>query len=418
MIRHFGDNCSHCASLVYDFLPEIDHHRIAFVSLEYAKRTQPEQVCKDFKKWLKDVQQLSPAKVVICGVSEGLVPWSKDFINTLVAHLGINVCDIIYISSAVCSDETIQTFHDYLGYPVRILFYNHWQDMVVSHNTNVRDWTTSSRVDRCPDKKFLCYNGSPRPHRLALLYHITRLGYLHHGLISAHLESHIEKYEHFEKALRHTFPDIATEATNLLVKEKVLPRLLDADMVSLKNGIDGHSQLYLKIDHYEQTRFSIITETAYSNKSVSERLRDLDINVGGPTIPCAFPTEKTFKAILGRHPFVMISTAGMLSHLRHLGYMTFEPYIDESYDRIEDDQERMLAALDQIQRLCELDDSQWHKFQQQVEHIVEHNVRHLINQARTKHAQKSWILTSHNNHVIIDRNHNKHTRHTHEKSLD
>lgn len=418
MTKSFGDDCGYGPSLVYDLLPEFDHHRIAFVSLQYMAYTDPQTVCADFRNWLKDVQKHSPVKVVICGQSEGLVHNSKKFVHTLVNDLNISVCDIVYISSAMPLKLTVRQFQEYLGYPVRILFYTAWQNMVVTNNANLTDWIKKSRVEHVPELKFLNYNGGPRPHRVALLYHLSRMGLLADSLYSAHINPEVDQKQLFQDCLQVTFPDIATVAAEHLAENQIFGKTLDADYHSLKHSENGHSQWYVKTDHHEKTRFSVITETAYCNKRISEKIQEQGLSFDSPTIPCGFATEKTFRAILGRHAFVMISTTGFLSQLREMGYMTFHPYIDESYDLIQDDQERMLAAVEQIHKLCEMDDQSWYAFQQQVEHIIEHNVNMLLDSHHNQHCVKSWILTSDNQPVIIDQEANKTPRNTYETTVD
>ena len=68
--------------------------------------------------------------------------------------------------------------------------------------------------------------------------------------------------------------------------------------------------------------------------------------------PQFFPTEKTYKAIINCHPFIMLSTQSYLSHLQKQGYKTFAPYVDESYDQEPNAYKRMNLAIDQVEKLC------------------------------------------------------------------
>ena len=77
-------------------------------------------------------------------------------------------------------------------------------------------------------------------------------------------------------------------------------------------------------------------------------------------------TEKIFKPIVSRMPFVLVGPAHNLDYLRSYGFKTFDRWIDESYDTIEDPIERMHAigvvlagisnrSLDDLQEiLCEM----------------------------------------------------------------
>jgi hypothetical protein len=45
-----------------------------------------------------------------------------------------------------------------------------------------------------------------------------------------------------------------------------------------------------------------------------------------------FVSEKSFKPLAHRHPFMIYGTPGTLKHLRELGFQTFDHVIDETYD--------------------------------------------------------------------------------------
>jgi hypothetical protein len=55
-------------------------------------------------------------------------------------------------------------------------------------------------------------------------------------------------------------------------------------------------------------------------------------------------TEKIFKPIVSMMPFVLVGPANNLKYLRSYGFRTFDQWIDESYDAIEDPIERLQAV--------------------------------------------------------------------------
>jgi hypothetical protein len=75
----------------------------------------------------------------------------------------------------------------------------------------------------------------------------------------------------------------------------------------------------------------------------------------------SFITEKTYKALACSKPFLVFSTKGFLADLRATGYNTCSPYIDESYDTIDNDEERLLAIVNEIKRIKDLNDSDYSK---------------------------------------------------------
>jgi hypothetical protein len=70
---------------------------------------------------------------------------------------------------------------------------------------------------------------------------------------------------------------------------------------------------------------------------------------------------------------------GLLKYLRSTGYKTFHPYIDETYDTIDDDEIRYQMIVDEIKRLCNQTDEEWLAWQNNIKNIVEHNYDILKN---------------------------------------
>jgi hypothetical protein len=110
--------------------------------------------------------------------------------------------------------------------------------------------------------------------------------------------------------------------------------------------------------YFKSSNFSIITETEfYSENGYDDAI---------------FISEKTYKAIAMKHPFIVFGKAHLLGELHALGYKTFSPFIDESYDAIENDEERFKAVYAEIKRLLTYT-TQWLDFYKDVKPIVEYN---------------------------------------------
>jgi nucleoside-diphosphate-sugar epimerase len=70
-------------------------------------------------------------------------------------------------------------------------------------------------------------------------------------------------------------------------------------------------------------------------------------------------TEKTNKPIACGKPFIAFSTAHFLEDFRSLGFKTFSPYINESYDLEEDNHKRLAMIVAEIKRISELPKDQY-----------------------------------------------------------
>ena len=75
----------------------------------------------------------------------------------------------------------------------------------------------------------------------------------------------------------------------------------------------------------------------------------------------AFITEKTFKAVLNGHPFVIFGCPGTLATLRSLGYRTFDSHIDNTYDAITDNTQRFEATMCAVQGILDQDSHAWYR---------------------------------------------------------
>ena len=91
-----------------------------------------------------------------------------------------------------------------------------------------------------------------------------------------------------------------------------------------------------------------------------------------------FVSEKIFRQILKKHPFILVSRPNTLSIMRSIGYKTFHPIINEDYDSEEDDCKRMLMIVHEIDRLCHLNDDELREFLNKAKEITEYNYNVLF----------------------------------------
>jgi hypothetical protein len=89
-----------------------------------------------------------------------------------------------------------------------------------------------------------------------------------------------------------------------------------------------------------------------------------------------FISEKTFKPIACYHPFIIFGNKGSLAHLKKMGYKTFSPYIDETYDTLPT-WERLDAIITEVKRINSMSFEEkliWYKG---MKDILEHNYNTL-----------------------------------------
>jgi hypothetical protein len=88
-------------------------------------------------------------------------------------------------------------------------------------------------------------------------------------------------------------------------------------------------------------------------------------------------TEKIFKPIVSKQPFMLLAAPGNLAYLRSYGFKTFDGIIDESYDLIEDNDLRTEAVVKQLHWYCNLTQAEKDSIIQQLEPVIQHNFDHF-----------------------------------------
>jgi hypothetical protein len=93
-------------------------------------------------------------------------------------------------------------------------------------------------------------------------------------------------------------------------------------------------------------------------------------------------TEKIFKPIVSKQPFMLLAAPGNLAYLRSYGFKTFDSVIDESYDNIVDNDARIEAVVHQLHWYCNLSPGEKTDIIKQLDPIIEHNFHHFYGEFR------------------------------------
>ena len=203
-------------------------------------------------------------------------------------------------------------------------------------------------------KKFLSLNKTPNRHTLELVEHLLYSGAISDGFFSfIPKQSWISKIESLDDT---KFPTI-----------KSMSHLLPLYLNKNPTRTDYKNIHKDDLHYYEQSWFSILTEPGFYGE---ERLVGI------------IPSEKVYKCFALKHPFVVFAQPGFLKKLRDLGYKTFAPFIDETYDTIQDDKQRYEAVLKEITRLSALDAYESIDWTNEIKLIVEHNKYHFFSTER------------------------------------
>ena len=247
----------------------------------------------------------------------------------------------------------------------KYLRYDHFLSVILNYEENVSAMSKTSDIFLKTNKpyKFLFLNGRARPHRKYLYERFRESGILEQAIWTM-LDSRPSRNRSF--SLQRNGVDMLCTTSEL--------RWLDpkyefhfyqnpvispgpAERTFVKNELFNNQwgEIYIEPAPYIDTYFSLVTETVYE-------------------YPYSFRTEKTAKVLAMGHPFVIAANVGFYRDLRNLGFRTFGNMIDESFDLVENHQDRMDRIYTVVQDLCAQD---LMSFLRECQDICKYNQQHL-----------------------------------------
>lgn len=173
---------------------------------------------------------------------------------------------------------------------------------------------------------FTCLNGIARPQRIQTCEHMIETGLYKKGICTFMFDNNDKNY----------------------LMQKGKQNIANMLPIEIKPNRDasGFHQCHAPQhpDFYQvfyDSYFDVITETSAGFYVPFSWWKDL------------FFTEKLWRSILYKRPFLLIGDYKALEKLKELGFRTFDNILfDESYDNIKDPEMRTQAVLDQVSNIC------------------------------------------------------------------
>ena len=207
-------------------------------------------------------------------------------------------------------------------------------------------------------RRFLSFNGVPRPHRWALVSWLLEQGLLDKGLVSfkgppgwGTRTAPIAK----PLADAQSLADLKSPGATLKALRAIGPLMVDEAYAP--DALVRWDRAFRRNPGwpYLETHFTVVTETVFTDGRSSAS------------------TEKLMKPIANLHPFLLIGDPGILKHVRARGFETFGRWFDESYDELSDPRARMAAVLGEVRRLAMLSDEDWADMAIEMQPVLLHN---------------------------------------------
>jgi hypothetical protein len=236
-----------------------------------------------------------------------------------------------------------------------------------------------------PAKTYSCLNHlvtADRSYRLALVSEILSRNIKEYGHVSSSLENYDWSW-----------------------KDEV-----ESDMSKLSSS----QKEKIKVEFSKLSAPLIVDQTPGGNlsASVSSAISDAYWHVVPETVfyyQKLHLTEKIFKPIVSKRPFILVGATNNLQYLKSYGFKTFSKYIDESYDAEPDNEKRLTMIANELEKLCNLSVIQQHEmfldmqdtlnfnyywFYNDFKHVVVDemitNLRSCLTNADVHHQHMDW----------------------------
>jgi hypothetical protein len=261
-------------------------------------------------------------------------------------------CQRHIVTSELDSDMVDYVCNTY-GFKSHYYFFHGWAALDWYRGYN-RSFLMTPPEQRSIVQTFIAPNriiAGQRQHRLLMLYHIFKSGMANnHISCPAVCPAENISIQAAIEPLISVYPDIRT-----VFDQQLLPR-------NFKGETDHpmHSNQLSLFGPCAESLLYVVTETVAAGRRLHL-------------------TEKTFKPICLRMPFVIVGTAGSLRYLRSYGFRTFGEFWDESYDDETDDVRRIEKISAVLQELNIMPAQQKQQLFDSMIDTLNHNHNHFYN---------------------------------------
>ena len=247
--------------------------------------------------------------------------------------------------------------------------FDHFLVSILKYEENIHAMQSIDKIFNKTDKpyQFLFLNGRARPHRKYLYERFKEAGVLEKSLWTM-LDGRPIFGKDFKLERNGSNAMATTSTLRRLPKEYEFSFYRDtiADVESSERAFIKHQmfnnewgEIYLEPSPYIDTYFSLVTETVFE-------------------YPYSFRTEKIAKPLAIGHPFIVAANRGFYRDLHNLGFQTFNHVIDESFDQIDNHQDRMDRIFDIV---ADLSKQNLQSFLNECYNVCKYNQQHLVNLA-------------------------------------
>ena len=266
--------------------------------------------------------------------------------------------DFVYVTASG-EDYSLEKFNHF--YANR----GEWQWHEIFYPKIVRK---SKRFYENKTKDFICLNKRPDWHKFLAISHLWEhraQGHISHVSKEYNEDQYAFARQIFESC--DPFPHVLSKRFKRHI-EKHLPFVLLHDRLhntahSTAKDIDSPK--------YLESWIHIVTES-----------RSELYSPNGTQIVDRYVSEKIFKPIFYKQPYILVGQNGILKLMKQWGYQTYDTIFNEKYDNIKENWTRAVSALDQTQKWLRLSNAEKLNVYQEHDSVFEHNFNNLIKRGK------------------------------------
>jgi len=317
-------------------------------------------------KFLRDLQK-GKAYLLLDQSHEGYhTDWLFDWFHDACKKYELNADRIIYVTGNLAVEEqyTDWCLKNKPSSKMTVVPYIHFEEFIydsAKKQKNVLPTVEDHLEYKSKNniKTYNCFQKRARPHRIWMFHHLFKNDLLQHGINS--MNSFAEQSSYYEGRV------IDKESYKQIIEYlPMYPRQnLPRDKQELfKSGWGGSFEKDLYHQETRDSWVSVVSEASFAENT-------------------CFISEKSFKPIAARHPFMTYGNIHSLKYLKDLGYKTFGDYIDESYDNL-DTWDRLDAIIKNLKVIQNMSHDKKLKWFAAMQPILDYNFEVLKDNTTTK----------------------------------
>jgi hypothetical protein len=296
--------------------------------------------------------------IIFCYDQEPLLPGYNDALFLKVAMYSERLHRPVILVTTERDSEALNYFvNKYKFIPCYCFFH-----IFAAHDW-YRGYQYDSKIIPVPErtvkKKFISFNrltGSARVYRSLLVGELAKRNLLDQGYVS--YSDTCPEHGHYQTTLDYAISEYRVDPVYVEEIKSELDKLdhpLRIDHKE-KSAIPNHSMVLSAVPECMESFVYVVTETCFWETK------------------CHL-TEKVFKPIILRQPFILVGCAYNLEYLKSYGFKTFDRWFDESYDKITDPILRLQAVADLLKSICSRSETELTEMLHEMTEVLEHNYR-------------------------------------------